>query len=161
MFEEGVTNFCVFVSVSIDCLTRYNPYKNKSLVVTLKVEKDGVVENWLEMKKSSNKVARFGVFALHDFSPKEFITISLGEKIDYTYMYKDLLSLPNISINDGFQEEYWLGHRMNHCSGKMKNVEIRDSYVLCASKKAKQEMNYFGTTTMTVFAGFVKKAHSF
>ena len=35
MFEEGVTNFRVFVSVSIDCLTRYNPYKNKSLVVTL------------------------------------------------------------------------------------------------------------------------------
>jgi hypothetical protein len=45
MFEEGVTNFCVFVSVSIDCLTRYNPYEKKSLVVTLKVEKDGVVEN--------------------------------------------------------------------------------------------------------------------
>jgi len=73
MFEEGVSNFCVFVSVSIDCLTRYNPYKTKSLVVTLKVEKDGVVENWLEMKKSSIKGAGFGVFALRDFSPNEFI----------------------------------------------------------------------------------------
>jgi len=44
MFKEGVTNFCVFVSFSIDCLTRYNPYENKLLVVTLKVEKDGVVK---------------------------------------------------------------------------------------------------------------------
>jgi len=71
------------------------------------------------------------------------------------------MSLPNISINNGFQEEYWLGHRMNHCSGKMKNVEIRQSYVLCASKKSKQEMNYFGTPTVTVFARFVKKTPSF
>jgi len=137
MFKEGVTNFRVFVSVSIDCLTRYNPYENKSLAVTLKVEKDGVVENWLEMRKSSIEGAGFGVFALRDFTPKEFITIYLGEKIDYTYMYKHLVSLPNISINNGFKEEYWLGHRMNHCSGKMKNVEIRDSYVLCTSKKIK------------------------
>jgi hypothetical protein len=45
MFEEGVNNFHVFVSVSIDCMTRYNPFENKLLVVTLKVEKDGVVEN--------------------------------------------------------------------------------------------------------------------
>jgi hypothetical protein len=28
MFEEGVTNIRVFVSVSIDCLTRYNPYNH-------------------------------------------------------------------------------------------------------------------------------------
>jgi hypothetical protein len=53
MFEEGVTDFHVFVSVSIDCLTTYNPYENELLVVTLKVEKDGVVENWLEMMNSS------------------------------------------------------------------------------------------------------------
>ena len=67
MFEEGVTNFCVFVSVSIDCLTRYNPYEKKSLVVTLKVEKDGVVEKWFEMKKSSIEGAGFGVFVLREF----------------------------------------------------------------------------------------------
>jgi hypothetical protein len=41
----------------IDKNHRYNLYENKSLVVTLKVEKDGVVENWLEMKKSSIKGA--------------------------------------------------------------------------------------------------------
>ena len=68
MFKEGVTNIHVFVSVSIDCLTRYNPYENKSLVVTLKVEKDGVVEKWFEMKKSSIEGAGFGVFVLREFS---------------------------------------------------------------------------------------------
>jgi hypothetical protein len=122
MFKEGVTDIHVFVSVSIDCLTRYNPYENKLLVVTLKVEKDGVVENLLEMKKSSIEGAGFGVLCFVNFSPKEFITVYLGEKIDYTYMYKDLVSLPNISINNGFQEEYWLGHRMNHYSSTKKNV---------------------------------------
>jgi len=33
------------------------------------------------MKKSSIEGAGFGVFALRDFSPNEFITIYLGEKI--------------------------------------------------------------------------------
>jgi len=65
-------------------------------------------------------------------------------------MYKDIMSLPKISINNGFQEEYWLGHKMNHCSGRKKNVETRDNHVLHATKKSKQEMNYFGTTTVTV-----------
>jgi hypothetical protein len=37
-------------------------------------------------------------------------------------MYKDLVSLPNISINNGFQEEYWVGHRMNHYSSTKKNI---------------------------------------
>jgi len=161
MFEEGVTNFCVFVSVSIDCLTRYNPYESKSLAVTLKVEKDGLVENWLEMKKSSIEGAGFGGFALRDFSPKEFITIYLGEKIDYTYMYKYLVSLPNISINNGFQEEYWLGHRMNYCSGRKKNVETRDNYILHATKKIKAGGELFWDYNMTVFAGFLKKMPSF
>ena len=77
-------------------------------------------------------------------------------------MYKYLMSLPNKSINNGFEEEYWLGHRMNHCSGRKKNVETRANYILHATKKkSKQEMNYFGTTTMTVFAGFAKDTPSF
>jgi hypothetical protein len=157
MFQEGVTDFRVFVSVSIDCLTRYNPYENKLLVVTLKVEKDCVNENWLEIKKSSIEGAGFGVFVLRDFSPKEFITVYFGEKIDYTYMYKDLMRLPNISINNGFQEEYWLGHRMNHCSGKMKNVEIRDNYVLCASKKIKAGDELFWDYNRDCFCRVCKK----
>ncbi len=137
MFEEGVTNFHVFISVSIDCLTGYNPYDNEPLVITFKVEKDGVMENWLEMRKSSVEGGGFGVFALCDFFPKELITVYLGEKIYYTYMYKDIISLPKISINNGFQEDYWLGHRMNHCSGRTKNVETRGNHVLCATEKNK------------------------
>ena len=62
MFKDRVRNFCVFISVNIDCLTNYNPYENESLVITLKVDKDGVVENWLEMKKSSVEGGGFGVF---------------------------------------------------------------------------------------------------
>jgi len=157
MFEEGVTNVCVFVSVSIDCLTRYNPYESKSLAVTLKVEKDGLVENWLEMKKSSIEGAGFGGFALRDFSPKEFITVYLGEKIDYTYMYKYLVSLPNISINNGFQEEYWLGHRMNYCSGRKKNVETRDNYILHATKKIKAGDELFWDYNRDCFCRVFKK----
>jgi hypothetical protein len=160
MFEKGVTNFRVFVSVSIDCLTRYNPYENNSLVVTLKVEKDGVVENWLEMKKSSIEGAGFGVFALRDFSPKEFITIYLGEKINYTYMYKDIVSLPKISINNGFQKEYWLGHRMNHCSCRKINVETRDNYILHATKKIKAGDELFWDYNHDCFCRVCKK-HAF
>jgi hypothetical protein len=155
MFEEGVKIFHVFVSVSIDCMTRYNPYKNKSCSITLKVE------NWLEMKKSCVEGGGFGVFALCNFHPREFISVYLGEKINYTYMYKDIVSLTNNSKNNGFQEEYWLGHRINHCSGREKNVEMRGNYVLCTTKKIKKlEMNYFRTTTMTVFAVFVKSMNS-
>jgi len=106
----------------------------------LKVEKDGVVENWLEMTKSSVEGGGFGVFALRDFFPKEFITVYLGEKIDYTYMYKDIVSLPKISINNGFQEEYWLGRRKNHSSGRKKNVETRGNHVLSTTKKIKAEL---------------------
>ena len=32
---------------------------------------------------------------------------------------------------------------------------------MCNKKKSKQEINYFGTTTVTVFAGFVKIMPSF
>jgi hypothetical protein len=32
---------------------------------------------------------------------------------------------------------------------------------MCNKKKSKQEINYFGTTTVTVFAGFVKNTPSF
>jgi hypothetical protein len=60
----------VFVSISIDSMTSYNPYKNKLLVITLKVEKDGAVENWLEMKKSYVEGGGFGVFALCIFFQK-------------------------------------------------------------------------------------------
>jgi hypothetical protein len=161
LFEERVTNFCVFISVSIDCLTSYNPYDIESLVITLKVEKDGVVENWLEIKKSSVKGGGFGVFALRDFFPKDFITVYLGEKIDYTYMHKDIISLPKISINNGFHEEYWLGHRMNHCSGRKKYVETRGNHVLCTTKKIKAGDELFGDYNRDCFCSVCKNMNSF
>ena len=137
IFEEGVANFRVFICVSIDCLTSYNPYNNESLVLTLKVQRYGVVENWIEMKKSSIKDGGFGVFALRDFSPDELITVYLGEKVNYTYHFKDIVGLHKISCDNSFQEEYWFGHRLNHCSDKRKNVEMRSNYLLCASTKIK------------------------
>jgi hypothetical protein len=121
------------------------------------VEKDGVVENWLEMKKSSIEGGGFGVFALCVFSPKEFIAIYLGETIDYTYMCKDIMSLSKIYINNGFQEEYWLDHRMNHCSGRKKNVETRDNHVLHATKKIKAGDELFWDYNHDCFCRVCKK----
>jgi hypothetical protein len=50
---------------------------------------------------------------------------------------------------------------MNHCSGREKNVEMRGNHVLCATKKMKAGVNYFGTTTVTISAVFVKNMNSF
>jgi hypothetical protein len=43
--------------------------------MTLNVEKNGEIEEWLEMKKSSIFAGGFGVFALHAFSVNEFVTL--------------------------------------------------------------------------------------
>ena len=56
-------------------MTAYDPYKNESLVMTLNIEKNGQIEKWLEIKKSSLIAGGFGVFAVHDFSAKEFVTV--------------------------------------------------------------------------------------
>jgi hypothetical protein len=106
----------------------YDPCKNESLVIALKVERDGVIENWLEMRKSTIKDGGFGVFPLHDFLPKEFVTASLGQKIDYTFMYKDIVSLPKNWKTNGFQEEYSLGHWINHGIGSRRNLEMKGKY---------------------------------
>jgi hypothetical protein len=72
-------------------------------------------------------------------------------------MYKDLVSLPNISINNGFQEEYWLGHRMNHCSGRKKNVETRDNYILHPTKKIRAGDELFWDYNHDCFCRVCKK----
>ncbi len=64
LFAESALNVGVFCSLSIACLTKYDLYENESLVITLKVEHDGVIENWLEMKKSTIRHGGFRVFAL-------------------------------------------------------------------------------------------------
>jgi hypothetical protein len=55
MFIKGISNVCVYCSVSIGCLTSNEPQENESL--------SGREENWLEIKKSSIKNGGFGVFA--------------------------------------------------------------------------------------------------
>jgi hypothetical protein len=49
----------------------------------------------------------------------------------------DIVSLPNKCSTQGINEEYWLGHRINHRRGKKKNVEIRAKMVVQATKKIK------------------------
>jgi hypothetical protein len=94
----------------------------------LKVEYNGLVENWLEVKKSMVKDGGFGVFALHDFSPNEFGTAYLKEKIEHTYFYKDKVSLPMIWKTNGFLEEYCLGHRVNHRRGWTKYFGVEGKH---------------------------------
>jgi hypothetical protein len=110
-------------------MMEYDPYKNESLVMTLNVEKNGEIEKWLEMKKSSIIAGGFGVFAVCDFSANEFVTVYSGKKFDLTYRFGDILALPNKFKTSGFQEEYWLGHRINHGSGGKNNLEIKGDNV--------------------------------
>jgi hypothetical protein len=53
LFIQNDYNFRVFISISISIMAAYDPYNNESLVMTLIVEKNGQIEKWLEMKKSS------------------------------------------------------------------------------------------------------------
>jgi len=130
LFIQTDYDFHVLISISIPIMMEYDPYKNESLVMTLNVEENGEIEKWLEMKKSSLFAGGFGVFAVHDFSANEFVTVYLGKKFDLTYRFGDLLALPNNFKTSGFQEEYWLGHRINHGSGGKNYLEIKGVNVL-------------------------------
>jgi hypothetical protein len=72
-------------------------YQNDSLKITLKKHSD--VQNWLHLKKISIDDGDFGVSALRDFNQNEFITAYMGKRIDYTYMYNDILSIPTSKKN--------------------------------------------------------------
>jgi hypothetical protein len=130
LFAESALNVRIFV-VSIACLSSYDPYENESLAITLKVQHDGVIEKWLEMRKSTIRDGGFGVFAIYEFSRKELETVCLGEKIDYTSMK------PKNWKSNGFQEEYWLEHRINHGSSSRRNLEMKGNMVICATKKSR------------------------
>jgi len=82
------------------------------------------------MKKSSILARGFGVFLIRDFSANEFVTVYLGKKLDLTNRFGDILALPNNFKTSGFQEEHWLGHRINHGSGGKNNLEIKGVNVL-------------------------------
>jgi hypothetical protein len=137
LFFQTDFNFRVFISIQIPVFTDYDPYKNESLVMTLNMEKDGQIEKWLELKKSSINDGGFGVFAAREFSANEFVTVYLGKKYDVTYRFGDILALPSNFKPNGFQEEYWFGHRINHASGKRNNLVITDLNVLRATKTIK------------------------
>ena len=79
LFIQTDFNFRVFVSIQIPVFTDFDPYKNESLVMTLNVEKNGQIEKWLELKKSSMNDGGFGVFAAREFSANEFVTVYLGK----------------------------------------------------------------------------------
>jgi hypothetical protein len=157
LFIQTNYNFRVFISISIPIMTAYDPYRNKSLVMTLNVEKNGQIEKWLEMKKSSIIAGGFGVFAACDFSAKEFVTVYLGKKCDLTYRFRDILALPSNFKLNGFQEEYWFGHRINHGSGRKKNLEIMDVNVLRATKRIKAGDELFWDYNRDCFCRVCKK----
>jgi hypothetical protein len=157
LFIQTNYNFRVFISISIPIMKAYDPYRNKFLVMTLNVEKNGQIEKWLEMKKSSIIAGGFGVFAACDFSAKEFVTVYLGKKCDLTYRFRDILALPNNFKLNGFQEEYWFSHRINHGSGRKKNLEITDVNVLQATKRIKAGDELFWDYNRDCFYRVCKK----
>jgi hypothetical protein len=76
------------------------------------------------MKKTFIVDGGFGMFVLRAFHQNEFITAYIGKRIDYKYMYNDLVSIPTSWKTNGMQEEFWLGHRINHGGGGKNNVDI-------------------------------------
>jgi hypothetical protein len=157
LFIQTDYNFRVFISISIPIMTAYDPYKNESLVMTLNDEKNGQIEKWLEMKKSSLIAGGFGVFAARDFSAEEFVTVYLGKKFDLNYRFGDILALPNNFKLSGFQEEYWFSHRINHGSGGKNNLEIKDVNVLRATKRIKNGEELYWDYNRNCFCTNFKK----
>jgi hypothetical protein len=125
--------------------------------MNLNVEKNGQIEKWLEMKKSSLIGGGFGVFAAREFSANEFVTVYLGKKCDVTYRFGDILALPSNFKPNGFQEEYWFGHRINHASGKKNNLVITDVNVLRATKRIKAGDELFWDYNCDCFCRVCKK----
>lgn len=161
LFVVGLFDFRVFIDVSISTMTSYDPYRNDSLVMTLQVDKDGEVERWIEMKKSSVSDGGFGVFACREFRPGEFVTAYLGKKVNTTYTFKDIVGLPQEARKDGFHEEYWFGHRINHGSGSKKNLEIRGNFILRATKKIKVNQELFWDYNRDCYCENCKKLQHF
>jgi hypothetical protein len=108
-------------------------------------------------RKVLSKVVDLVFLRFMMFFPKSLLLFIWVKRSKYTYMYKDIISLPKISINFGFQEEYWFGHRMNHCSGKKKNVETRGNHVLNATKKIKAGEEVFLDYNRDCFCRVCKK----
>lgn len=58
-------------------------------------------------------------------------------------MYKDIVSIAKNYKTDGVQEEYWLGHRINHGTHYRKNLVILGNMALQAMRKIKVNEELF------------------
>ena len=70
--------FCVFKELSTRNLVLDNQYNASFFEMVLKVEFNGIVENWLCLKHSRIQNSGLGVFAQREFCEKEFVTAYLG-----------------------------------------------------------------------------------
>ena len=132
LFENNLFGFRVYCSLEISCLKNYSVYNNDELKITLIVIFENRLTRWLSMSKSTITGAGFGVFAEKPFRKNEFITVYLGKKVDYTYMHGNVVGLPSGYEFKGIHEEYWLGHRINHGSGRKANVRIKSNLIIIA-----------------------------
>ncbi len=137
LFENNLFGFRVYCSLEISCLKNYSVYDNDELKITLIVIYENRLTRWLSMSKSTITGAGFGVFAEKPFRKNEFITVYLGKKVDYTYMHGNVVGLPSGYEFKGIHEEYWLGHRINHGSGRKANVRIKSNLIIIALRDIK------------------------
>jgi len=103
------------------------------------------------MKKSLIYGGGFEVFALCDFSEKEFVTVYLGQKFNNTYMFGEILGLSKKFKTSSFQEVYWFGHMINHGSGGKQNWKLRAVMYYKQWRKSNVEKSYFGIIIVIVF----------
>jgi len=87
------------------------------------------------MSNSTISGAGFGVFAEKPLRTNEFITVYMGKKVDYTYIYGNVLGLPSGYEFKGIHEEYWLGHCINHGSDPKANVRIKSNLLIIALRE--------------------------
>jgi hypothetical protein len=132
LFGSNLFGFRVYCSLEISCLKNYSVYNNDELKITLIDILENRLMRWLSMSKSTITGAGFGVFAEKPFRKNEFITVYMGKKVDYTYIYGNVVGLPSGYEFKGIHEEYWLGHHINHGSGPKANVRIKSNLVIIA-----------------------------
>ena len=135
LFENNLFGFRVYCSLEISCLKKYSVYNNDELKITLIVIFENRLTRWLSMSKSTITGAGFGVFAEKPFRKNEFITVYMGKKVDYTYIYGNVVGLPSGYEFKGIYEEYWLGHCINHGSGPKANVRIKSNLLIIALRE--------------------------
>jgi hypothetical protein len=95
LFESNLFGFRIYCSLEISCLKSYSVYHNDELKITLMVMFENWLTRWLSMSKSTITGAGFGVFAEKPFRKNEFIMVYMGNKVDYTYIYGNVVGIPS------------------------------------------------------------------